>query len=142
MPETTKPVSELTNEELDRAVAVEVMERFVYPPHVCGCYDYEAALDKGLPPCPACNFVPPPDKEPMGMFHPSKNPTDDYAVLKHVRETWGRDIVKMDHFRFLLTLVWRKRFVADDSTCHCPEELQYQPGDYARAALQTVREGE
>jgi hypothetical protein len=69
----------------------------------------------------------------------SADPAADYAVLKHVRETWGIDEV----FAFLNALQAaqskRMRGASDNVPHGLSWQLFYEPGDYSRAAVSARR---
>lgn len=118
-----KPVSEMTAEEVDRAVVVEVL----------GLTESEGVRDNPDVFCMIDSRV------FIGgrHYHPSTSPTDDYAVLEHVRDKWGSAQDKHETwwaFKDALFEIWSSRPMEDSTS--------YQPGDYARAALQAVRESE
>ena len=126
---TDQQISEMTNEERNRAVAEEVM----------GWEQRDFVSDSTK------HFF---QSDPNDWiiyggrrWSPSTSPTDDYAVLVHVRENW--DECKARLFFRELERIWQIRW------CDMPQDelkagwvsfLLYQPGDYARAALETVRE--
>lgn len=60
---------------------------------------------------------------------------DDYAVLERVRETWGHSARFL--FGLKLLAIWRKRGGPMSEPI-----LRYEPGDYSRAALAVLDEGE
>lgn len=66
-------------------------------------------------------------------WSPITDPAADYAVLRHVRETWDTDA----QYRFAQALaeLYRPRKEGNHPI------LRYMPGDYSRAAL-AVMEGE
>ena len=115
---TDSTIKDLTNDELDRAGAVEVME-----------WKWQES---------AKIFM---DKEGqviLGGRHwsPSTSPTDDYAVLVHVRENW--DEYAIDEFVNRVANIERAR--ADEPMFRNGVILFYQTGDYEISALETVRE--
>lgn len=62
-------------------------------------------------------------------------PAADYDVLRRVRVAWDRD--RRSRFVNALRALWQKRSGPDDEL-----ELRYEPGDYSRAALAVLDEGE
>jgi hypothetical protein len=69
----------------------------------------------------------PPAREHGNTWSPAEYASDDYMVLDHVRASWHRPrlYARMSE---LLSDEWSGRE-------SWPNELQYRPGDYARAAL-------
>ena len=65
-------------------------------------------------------------------WRPSIDPAADYAVLKHVRETW--DIVRLRSLRYQQFLVVQQRDGVSGKDWW-DVILNYQPGDYSAAAL-------
>jgi hypothetical protein len=61
------------------------------------------------------------------------DPTADYEVLRHVRETWEQGMIH--RYGEALYRIWRHRSMFMDVG------MRYEPGDYSRAAL-AVMEGE
>ena len=76
--------------------------------------------------------------------HPSTNPADDYAVLCHVREKLATpewEGVKWWEYEDALKRIWMRRFaravphLRRTLSAWVAWHLQYEPGDYSRAAL-------
>lgn len=63
-------------------------------------------------------------------FDPLGNANDDYLVLEHVRKTW--DISRLLRFSGMCDDQWNSRGVGT--------ALQYQLGDYSRAALRALEQ--
>lgn len=70
----------------------------------------------------------------------TQDPTLDYRVLKHVRDTWGCD--EVCRFRDELQKLWERRA---EQRCvngrYVCGPNQYEPGDYSHAAYLATREG-
>lgn len=60
------------------------------------------------------------------------DPSDDYEVLRHVRETWDTDA--QYRFAHALAELYRPRKEGNHPI------LRYMPGDYSRAALAVMEE--
>ncbi len=110
----------LTDEELDRRVATDVMEWETCNDPKCGGCD-----------APVCNLgmglwkVLNPDTGEF--FCPSTNASHDYEVLCYVRETWS----KLEQWSFATALLGNLSRVKNEA---CPVCVNYRPGDYAKAA--------
>lgn len=63
----------------------------------------------------------------------STDPTADYAVLKHVRETWS--VEDQCDFHNKLLLVWSSKYNSRSiSFAQVSQHMRYEPGDYSFAA--------
>lgn len=71
------------------------------------------------------------DWGPLFVPYYTKSASDDYQVLKHVRENWNR--AWKIKFHYALERSWLKRG---------PDEFlseAYEPGDYSKAALAAIK---
>lgn len=116
----------------DRAVDAEVAERVL---------GWQACHD---PECEGCDapvirdgvraIASRPD-EPEEAFQPTADANDDFAVLRHVRETWSKPYRDRcyEHWR------WRLR---ERDPHQIPLPMKMQEGDWAGAALAALDEME
>lgn len=72
-----------------------------------------------------------------GDWSPTTDPSADYEVLKHVRETWPRS--EWLEFSEALGDMWCKRATVEVETSFGVGG-RYEPGDYSRAALKALGE--
>jgi hypothetical protein len=107
----------LTDTELDRIAAVEVM-------------GWTGAWWDGVLR----------DAYNVDKWHPTTNPADDYRVLEHVRDTWGEQQFHL--MQIEITAMWRERLEqhqADSPYLQFAFGVMYRPGDYARAAIAAIK---
>lgn len=149
-PQTLKPWEEMTERERDAAVAREVMGATVM--HGLNPFDGWSDLfevnpipyDKRLvgPRCPEIWAQKTEDGWDLVPRY-STDPAADYEVLRHVRDTWGNDCSegwseeKWDAFRWkMFENMRRNRRISNRNIDHIAD---YEPGDYAWAALEALR---
>ena len=132
---TITPVSEMTAEELDRAVAVELMGWTLETmPPLRRAKEPQKMWKTGPTPSGAGSCL-----IALDQFSPSTNPTDDDTILFHVRETWTQDawgtfadaLISMRLQRRPPKVLNPKLLI-----------IYHQTGDYAKAALRVARESE
>lgn len=115
--------------ELDATVAEKVMGQTLLWIHEIKAWVVsvrDAALVSDQPAQLAIDFEVP---------HYTTDAAADYLVLQKVRETW--DESKRHKWHDYLMALWRSRW-NDDYVSHRDLILQYQPGDYSRAALKAM----
>lgn len=80
----------------------------------------------------------PNDNRPQGLDvpHYTSDPAADYEVLRRVRETWSYALNA--EFARQLERMWKDRLYAGAIGPFSSWACSYQPGDYARAALETL----
>ena len=66
-------------------------------------------------------------------WSPINDPTDDYDVLKHIRDNWSKEDIK--RFTYHVTGLW------EDRDRHYWGWITYEPGDYSKAALIIIGQG-
>ena len=113
----------MTDRKIDALVAEKVMGWGKYvrnefsrmvPDHSAPDYEYNFDRPSTLPPY-------------------STNAKYDYQVLKQVRENW--DAEQTGNFCGQLDLIWMARYYGRTDPRLKDGVLQYEPGDYSRAAL-------